>query len=126
MKIQIIVVPLDNGAHAQVEAEVFGAWAVHESLDLFVHGRGKPRPALAITHVATGLRARSAALVGISKRDARLVARRLNRTFPTLPLDVIAAARGEVELSAESAAVMKKIGEFLFDVLLEPSTQGAH
>lgn len=102
-----------------VEAEVFGAWAVHLSPDMWTHGRGKPKRALTITHVTTGLAARHPSLVGISWRDARIVAKRLNDAYPVLPHDVMEAARGERDLSAASAETMRQLGEFIVEAAIQ-------
>ena len=115
-----ITIPLDTGGTADVEADIFGAWAVHVTPNRWTHGRGAPKPALAVTHVATGLRAGCSALVGVSKREAAYVARRLNESYPTLPDDVLRVARGECELSETSAAFMRKVGEFISETVYGP------
>lgn len=74
---------MDNGISRQVDADVFGEWAVHISPGRWTHGRGKPRPSLGITHVPSGLRASCSETVGMSKQQAFRIARHLARTIPT-------------------------------------------
>lgn len=78
-----VFLKMDNGVALEVEADVFGEWAVHVSPDRWVHGLGKTRRAITITHVPSGLRAGCAETVGIPKREAFKIARHLKRTIPT-------------------------------------------
>lgn len=82
----VIKLAWSNGQDVEIDAEVFGEWAVHQG-PRTVHGRGKPRFAWQITHVPTGLGAICMETTGISKADALRVARHLARTMPTLPFD---------------------------------------
>lgn len=116
---EVIDIRTVDGNIVSVEAEIYGAWAVHLSPDRWTHGRGKPRRAITITHVPTGCAAYHHALGGISWRDARIVAKRLNTAYPVLPFDVLDASQGKVELSKASAKTMAKLGEFIVDAAIE-------
>ena len=74
---------MDNGIAYQVDADIFGEWAVHISPDRYTHGHGPPKPARSITHIPSGLRASCSETVGMSKRHAFRIARHLARTIPT-------------------------------------------
>jgi hypothetical protein len=75
---------LEGGRFVEVDViAVHGDWAVHSG-PTYVHGRGEPKPAWTITHAPSGMRASCWATVGISKRDAIMVACHLSRqSFPT-------------------------------------------
>lgn len=118
MKTMQIEIAIDGGSRL-VDAEVFGAWAVHISPGLYTHGRGRPKPARVITHVPTGMRAAHPMLVGVSKRVARKVAVRLNTAFPVLPDDVGPVGRGEGELCEASKKFMKRLSDAIFEFTIQ-------
>jgi hypothetical protein len=73
---------MDNGVSEHVDAEIFGEWAVHVQPGRWVHGRGKPRPAIGITHVPSGLKASCLETNCITKTQALRVAKHLAKAIP--------------------------------------------
>lgn len=74
---------MDNDVTLEVDADVFGEWAVHVNPGRWVHGYGKPRPSIGITHVPSGRRASCIETNCITKTNALKIARHLARTIPT-------------------------------------------
>ena len=74
---------MDDGVSHQVDADIFGEWAVHVVPGYWTHGRGKPRPAIGITHVPSGLRASRQETNCITKTQAFRVAKHLARVILT-------------------------------------------
>lgn len=105
---QAIQITLDTGPQV-VDAEVFGQWAVHESIhDLRI---GSKRPQYVITHVPTGLRCPCVELWSVSKRQAISAARHLGEAVTATlgeSAAILADAKNET-LSDESKAFAKRV-----------------
>jgi hypothetical protein len=102
-------------ARREVEADVFGAWAVHVVPGMWTHGRGRPKPTIGITHVPTGLRASCSGIHGSRRRLCR-IARAFDRAGILIPLETVAVASGLVEMSDELRATMAAIGERMSEI----------
>lgn len=104
-----ITVRTDTGP-VSVLADVFGDWAVHVVPGRWSHGRGKPKPAIGLTHAPTGLRVWHYSLPH-TRKDLVAVARRLAKRSIAIPVDVIAVVDGRAEMSPALSEHMRKVGE---------------
>ena len=76
------IIRFEGDVSREVEADIFGEWAVHVGPSWVHYSRNHSRPANTITHVPSGMRASCSETCGISKREAQRIARHLARTIP--------------------------------------------
>lgn len=111
-----ISIVTSNGRR-DVEADVFGQWAVHVGQwavhvgDTWLHStRGTPRLQWAVTNTETGLRLNLSETTGISKRNAIKLARHLGRHVEcprAMALRLIRFAQNETPLRELPADVLE-------------------
>lgn len=105
---QAIKLAFPGGQNVEVDADVFGEWAVHESQDTAI-GRSD----WTITHVPSGLAATCAETYRINKRDALRIARHLARAVPHLGIDLgtLRHAAERLHLTGRRDKRFAKLGE---------------